>query len=183
MHNLPGKSKTNFFFFFVVYSLCELLETPVHIILIESCVLWRKGPGGTHARRKKNKQTQRVRLGTKYVIVTHITPSPGRNKIKEITGRRLRSAGLSPLSLSLQRRCGRMDSEEPISHRQNCQNTSTIPHTFPHGHQPMKKTFPHNPWRKNGLPPLRDGLLTGPRGHETPGKLSKSDLSFYRKVR
>lgn len=69
-----------------MYSLCELLEAPVHIILIESCVLWRKGPGGTHARRQKNKQTQRVRLGTKYVIVTHITPSPGRNKIKEITG-------------------------------------------------------------------------------------------------
>lgn len=174
-----------------MYSLCELLEAPVHIILIESCVLWRKGPGGTHARRQTNKQTQRVRLGKKYVIVTHITPSPGSNKIKEITPRKPRSAGLSPLSPSLQRRGGRMDSEELISHRQKCQNTSRrcrwqtepIPHTFPHGHQPMKKTFPQNPWRKNRLPPRRDGLLTGPRGHETPGKLSKSDLSFYRKVR
>lgn len=110
-----------------------------------------------------------------------------------MAGRKLQHAGLSPSSLLLQCHGRGTDSrEEPISHRVT-DNIVKIHHTLPltdwtRGkkkiHQPTKKIQtnknpPQNPWKKNGLPSLRDALLGG---HETPGKLSKSDLSFYRKV-
>lgn len=108
--------------------LCQLLQAPVHIILILSSILrWKRS--GTHAhthmQTHKNKQTKNREWDrVQNALSLQQLSVPGRKITSQ--KRHVTSVRLPLFAPSFQQHRGRIYStEDPISHKQHCQNTST----------------------------------------------------------
>lgn len=158
--------------------LSKLLEAPVHIILVESCVLWWKGSG---AHTQRDKQTNKNTRNTESERGFKICCDTQFHKIKEwLNGSsntldcHLHPSHLSAVAEGLIQQRSPSVTDNIVKTHEHTVADRLNPRQKKKKIYQGKKKNPQNPWKKNRLPSLVDRLITG---HETLGKVSKSDLS------